>query len=88
MFGWINLREVAPHQSINKCTGQNCVTFNGRFYLKNKLKFTWYTRTWGWRTLNENAQALKQAGKLASYWLMSTRNEDKNLQILRGHGFR
>ncbi len=77
-FGCINLRGVALQLSINKCTGQNCVNFTGRFYLKNKMNFTWNTTAWGWRTLNENAQALEQAGMLASYWLVSSRNEDKN----------
>ncbi len=52
IIGWINLREVAPHLFINKCTGQNYVNFTGKFYLTNKMKFTWNTRTWGWRTLN------------------------------------
>ncbi len=56
--------------------------------LKKKMKFTWNTRIWGWRTLNQNAQPMEQAGMLASYWLMSSRNEDKNLPIVCVHGFR
>ncbi len=48
--------------------------------LKNKTKFTYNTRRWGPHTLNENAQALEMGRNPC--WLMSSRNEDKNSQMV------